>query len=122
MKNDFMTRIENKNRELMTLQRAFTIQQCIDIACITLAELGCGEVRVKRFVKTYKEIFTEWATMALDDDLSDHDLNYTKQKMDDRLRPLFGDTFEPWEQRYNMMVINEKKVTPVVHHHKKKKK
>lgn len=43
----------------------------------------------------------EMARMIVDDAKDDPDLAYTREKVDQRLRKICGEKFDPWEVRYN---------------------
>lgn len=56
-----------------------------------------GPSRVDRFCKTFSDALTELAEMTVSDT---KDMEYTKAKLDDRLKKICGDSFQPWEVRY----------------------
>ena len=100
-KNAFAAKMRMERKVWMDIQRRFTIQQCIDVAQITLNEtFGFGAKRCRRFEKAFREQMNEFILMALHDDAEDKGINYTKGKLDRRLRKLFRDEGIVFEDRY----------------------
>lgn len=88
----FMVRLQENQRHNMHLQRLFTIQQCEDMALITLNEdFGFGESRAT---------FKAYAELCIEDAKDDKDLAVTKSNIDRKLERIMGDGFLPWEKRY----------------------
>lgn len=74
------------------------IQMCLDAAIIAANEvLQLGPKRVQRFQEAFSEALNEIATMSVEDAA---DLVYTKEKLDNRLKPILGEHFLPWDERY----------------------
>lgn len=97
----FMVRMQENKKRNMGLQRLFTIQQCEDMALITLNEdFGFGETRAREFLLKFRETFKAYAELCLDDAGGDADLTYTKASIDRKLERIMGDGFLPWEKRY----------------------
>ena len=65
------------------------------IAANDVLQLGPG--RAKEFADAYSQALTEIANMAVDDT---KDLEYSKAKLDERLKQICGENFVPWEGRY----------------------
>ena len=86
---------------MVRLQRLFTIQQCEDMALITLHEdFGFGESRAMEFLARFRETFTAYAELCIEDAKDDKDLAVTKANIDRKLERIMGDGFLSWEQRY----------------------
>lgn len=81
--------------------KGFTIQQCIDMAQITLnREFGFGPVYNKRFEQRFREVFVEYASLCVEDGDADEELDYTKYKVDQELRVACGDDIIPFDERF----------------------
>ena len=88
----FMVRLQENQRHNMHLQRLFTIQQCEDMALITLNEdFGFGESRAREFLARFRETFKAYAELCIED---------AKDDKDRKLERIMGDGFLPWEKRY----------------------
>lgn len=97
----FMVRLQENQRHNMHLQRLFTIQQCEDMALITLNEdFGFGESRAREFLARFRETFKSYAELCIADAKDDKDLAVTKANIDRKLERIMGDGFLPWEKRY----------------------
>lgn len=86
----FVVRLQENQRHNMHLQRLFTIQQCEDMALITLRE----------FLARFRETFKAYAELRIEDAKDDKDLAVTKSNIDRKLERIMGDGFLPWEKRY----------------------
>ena len=54
----FLRKLQENQRQNMHLQRLFTIQQCEDMALITLGQdFGFGEKRATEFLEKFRETF-----------------------------------------------------------------
>lgn len=80
---------------------AVTMQMCFDVAVITandVFKMGAG--RAKLFEQKYSENYAKICAMLLEDE-SDPDLEYSRAKIDERLKAIVGaDNFAPWDERY----------------------
>ena len=56
-----------------------------------------GESRCAAFTRAYSEYMMEIVNMTCDDT---PDIEYTKAKIDKRLKQICGTHFQPWEVRY----------------------
>ena len=98
----FLARQEAKCRAICAAQRRFAIQQCADMMMIAAhEEMGFGAERLHRLMLAYRRAFNEYAEMTLADGAADPDIEYTKAKVDEKLRQICGDYFMPWEERYS---------------------
>lgn len=83
------------------IMKGFTIQQCIDMAQIALADaFGFGPERNQRFQEAFRDTFLEYAQLCVDDGRDDKDLVYTKEKVDRALRIACGEEILPFDERY----------------------
>ena len=99
--NPMLAKIEARHRIDMAFQRDFTIQQCTDMLLIAANEaFGFGEDRLVKLLEAYQRVFEDYAEMAIEDGRADPDIEYTREKVDRKLRQILGDHFRPWEERY----------------------
>lgn len=83
--------------------KGFTIQQCIDMAMLSLnEEFGFGPAYNKRFEKRFRKVFVEYAELCIEDGKADKDLVYTKEKLDGPLRRIYGEDLKPFDERYEI--------------------
>lgn len=76
-------------------------QMCLDAAFMAAAEVfQMGPGRCETFGQAMVEYVHEIARLMVDDARDDPEMEYTKEKVDRRLRKICGDKFEPWEVRY----------------------
>lgn len=81
--------------------KGFTLQQSLDMAQIALnREFGFGPKYNERFRKVFYDTFIEYARMCTEDDLDDHEIVYTKEKVDRALRAAAGPDILPFDKRY----------------------
>lgn len=105
----FLQRIKAQHDHSMGLQRLFTIQQCEDMALITLGQdFGFGEKRAAEFLERYRETFTAYAELCLENAKGDANMDYTKGCIDRELSRIMGSAFRPWEERYPKEVFGGK--------------
>ncbi len=98
--NPFLAKIEARHEAELSQQRIFIIQQCKDIMLIAAGSLGFGPERAKRLSEAFDRAFTEYALTLVKNAKSDRDLWYTKAKMDEQLKLVCGEHFQPWDERY----------------------
>ena len=92
--------IKQLQRDLY-ISKGFTIQQCIDMAMITLhEEFGFGPKYQARFEEAFRRTFVEYASMCVEDGADDAQISYTKEKVDRALRAACGEII-PFEERYD---------------------
>lgn len=88
-------------RALFDARMDMLMQICVDAACIAANEtLQLGPKRAKAFLNEMQKSVNEIARMMTDDQKDDETFEYAKAKLDDRLKKITGDTFQPWEERY----------------------
>lgn len=91
---------QDVNRQLME-SRSIHTQMCLDAAMIAANEvLQLGPGRAKAFCDAFSTAITEIATMTVADGKTDRELWHTKDALDQRLRQICGEHFQPWEERY----------------------
>lgn len=80
---------------------AVTMQMCFDVAVITandVFKMGAG--RAPEFEQQYSANYAAICNMLRADE-SDPDLEYSRTKIDERLRKIVGEkNFVPWDERY----------------------
>lgn len=105
----FLLKLQENQRRNMRLQRLFTIQQCEDMALITLGQdFGFGEKRATEFLKRFRETFETYASLCLENAKGDANMDYTKGCIDRELARIMGSAFQPWEVRYPEKVFGGK--------------
>ncbi len=105
----FLQRIKAQRDHSMRLQRLFTIQQCEDMALITLGQdFGFGEKRATEFLEKFRETFEAYAELCLENAKGDANMDYTKGFIDRELARIMGSAFQPWEVRYPEKVFGGK--------------
>ncbi len=73
-------------------------QMCMDAAMIAANEVfGMGPKRAKAFADEFSKALTGIAQMGVEDT---PDMEYTKAKVDARLKEICGENFVPWDERY----------------------
>ena len=99
--NPMLAKIQARHEAEKSWLRMFTVQQCVDMMTIAAnEEYGLGPERLKRLEETFYEVFKEYAKMTLEDAKDDKAIEYTKTKLDRKLKEITGDYFKPWEERY----------------------
>lgn len=64
--------------------------------------LGMGAGRAEKFKNAYVETVNEMMHMIVVEDKEDPDFEWTKAKVDTRIKQIVGEqNFIPWEERYN---------------------
>lgn len=103
---------------LLSLQKKFeqkmcdninvNTQMCMDIALIALnEEFGFSAERLKRFAEKFGEIFTDYNNAVNTDWDSDHDLEYSQELLDRRLKAICGKYFVPYMERYEAAITGK---------------
>lgn len=105
----FLRKLQENQRQNMHLQRLFTVQQCEDMALITLGQdFGFGEKRATEFLEKFRETFEAYASLCLENAKGDANMDYTKGCIDRELARIMGSAFQPWEVRYPEKVFGGK--------------
>lgn len=90
-------------RRNLDIIKAFTVQQCLDVALIALHnEFHFGPKMNGRFEAAFLDTFMAYAQMCIDDAADDPEIAYTKAKMDRALRAACGDDIRSFEERYDL--------------------
>ena len=97
----YMQKIQAAQAAEISYQRKFTIQWCEDAAILAANEVfqRRGE-KLAEFRDAYRRWADDIASMTIDDAKGDRSLEYTKDRLDARLREILGDAFESWDDRY----------------------
>ena len=96
-RSGYLVRLAEQQAE----SRRVHTQMCLDAAMIAANEvLNMGPTHAKTFADAFSSALTEIATMTVSDGKSDKELWFTKSKLDERLKQICGDNFQPWEVRY----------------------
>lgn len=100
-KNAYLAKLDKRHEQDMAWMRVFTVQQCVDMMLIAAnEEYGLGSERLQRLEETFYAVFNEYAKMTVEDAKDDKSIEYTKYKLDRKLRQIMGEKFVPWEKRY----------------------
>lgn len=84
------------------IHRLFTMQWCADAAILAANEVFQRKgKKLVEFHNAFTRYAEEIAEMTLADAKDDKTIDYTKGKLDERLKELLGEDFQPWEERYN---------------------
>ena len=76
------------------------MQQCLDIAQITLhEEFGFGPSYQKRFAQAFKNLIVDSAELCKADGKDDQEIVYTKAMIDRKLSAACGE-IKPFDERY----------------------
>lgn len=98
-KNALLQRIEREKTAAALEAHRFTRQLMCDLAFISLNRtFGLGAKRLTEWANDLLALYEEAADLWNSDDA---DTEYTRAKIDERLKQIFGDDFHPWEQRYS---------------------
>lgn len=100
-KNDFLARIQRQKAQEINVRTLFTMQWCADAAAIAANEVfnRKGD-KIAEFLKKMSEYSREIAEMTDSDARGDKTIEYTKTKIDEKLKEILGEHFEPWDERY----------------------
>jgi hypothetical protein len=73
----------------------------LDVAAIVANELlSLGAGRYPEFEVLYIKTMNEMAALLAVDGEDDADLEWSRETIDRRLRPIMGKKFRPWDERY----------------------
>lgn len=99
-KSGFLARMDaQKERENLATLR-FTRQLITDVSVIALnSAFGFGAERLKKFCDEMGRVYEEYADLWNADT---HDTEYSRAKLDEKLRQICGEYFVPWEERYGI--------------------
>ena len=97
----YLARMKAQKAADISFHQKFTIAWCADAAL-----LAANEVFHRRGEKIveFNNVFVRWvneiAKMTMEDAKDDKSLEYTKAKVDERLKEILGKDFVPWDERY----------------------
>jgi len=101
-KNAYLTKLQAQIDRQMHFQRKFTTAWCADAAIMAANEVFQRKgKKLVEFHNAFVKYSHEIAEMTLEDAKGDRSLEYTKAKVDQRLKEILGEDFVPWEERYN---------------------
>lgn len=100
----YVKRLQAKKAADITYHRTFTMQWCADAAILAANEVFQRKgKKIVEFHNAFVRYSHEIAEMTLEDAKADKSLEYTKYKLDERLKEILGEDFMPWEERYNFL-------------------
>ena len=101
-RSGYLQRIQCDVNRQLSESRSIHTQMCLDAAMIAANEVfNMGPSRAKAFADAFSSALREIATMTVQDGKSDKQLWFTKTKLDERLKQICGENFQPWEERYS---------------------
>lgn len=102
-KNAYLVKLQAQKAFEMERMRLFTMQWCADAAVLAANEVfkRKGDVIVE-FCLAMQTYSQEIARITLEDAKGDKDIEYTKTRVDERLKAILGDAFQPWDERYSV--------------------
>lgn len=102
-RNEYLRKLQIQKTAARRRQILFTVQWCCDAAVLAANEVfhRRGE-KLAEFAQKFSDYAGEIAALTLEDAKSDREMEYTKIKMDERLKLLLGDAFQPWDERYGL--------------------
>lgn len=98
MKNAYAKKLQAVMDTRLARQQMIDMQMAKDAALIAAAEVfHMGPGRVPAYSAAFDQALHDIAAMTVEDT---KDMEYTKTKLDQRLRQICGEHFVPWEERY----------------------
>ena len=98
MKNAYAKKLQAVMDTRLARQQMIDMQMAKDAALIAAAEVfHMGPGRVPAYSAAFDQALHDIAAMTVEDT---KDMEYTKTKLDQRLRQICGEHFIPWEERY----------------------
>ncbi len=98
MKNAYARKLQAAMEAKAARREMTAIQMAKDAAFLAAAEtFHMGPGRVPAFSAAFDQALHDIAAMTVEDT---KDMEYTKTKLDQRLRQICGEHFVPWEERY----------------------
>ena len=100
-RSGYLQRVRQDVNRQLTESRSIHTQMCLDAAMIAANEVfNMGPARAKAFADAFSSSLNEIADMTVSDGKTDRELWFTKSKLDERLKRICGEYFQPWEERY----------------------
>lgn len=100
-KNAYLARMQAQKAADISFHRKFTMQWNADAAILAANEVFQRKgKKIVEFYNAFVRYSHEIAKMTLDDAKDDKTIEYTKAKVDARLKEILGEDFQPWEERY----------------------
>lgn len=77
------------------------IQMCFDAATLAANEvLGLGKGRYLAFANAFRDKINGIGSLIHEDAKDDKDITYSRAKIDEAIKPIAGDAFMEWDERY----------------------
>ena len=96
MKNAYAMELQRKKE----LERHVSRQLMTDAAMIAAHKVfGAGQKRCTEFHRELCKTYEEMAKICAEDT---KDMEYTKSVVDRKLKEIFGDSVQPWDERYSL--------------------
>ena len=102
--NPLLAKYEAQLEARYHAQLQIAMQMGLDAGMIAANEvLGMGAGRADKFRTAYIGAVNEISHMTVVDDKDDPDMEWTKAKLDERIKKIVGEeNFVPWEERYKI--------------------
>lgn len=98
MKNAYAKKLQAAMDTRLARQQMIDMQMAKDAALIAAAEVfHMGPGRTPAYSAAFDQALHDIAAMTVEDT---KDMEYTKTKLDQRLRQICGEHFVPWGERY----------------------
>lgn len=102
-KNAYLAKLQAEKTDSLRFHRKFTMQWCADAAILAANEVfGRRGKKLVEFHKKFIEYAEGIARMTLEDAKGDKSIEYTREKIDGRLKELLGEDFQDWDTRYTI--------------------
>lgn len=98
---NYLARQQARKNAEMERMRLFSFQWCADAAILAANEVfqRKGE-KIVEFYNAFLRYANEIAEMTVTDAKYDKNIDYTKGKVDEKLKDILEEAFDPWEERY----------------------
>lgn len=101
-KSGYMDAVDRRYRAMFLKKMDMLQQMCVDAAFLAAADVfRMGPGRCEAFGEAMMDYLHEISKTMVQDAGDDPEMDYTKEKVDRRLRQICGEKFEPWEVRYH---------------------
>ncbi|MCR5174634.1 MAG: hypothetical protein K6C09_08425 [Oscillospiraceae bacterium] len=109
--NAFLMKMEAAYDRKLRRAEDFGRALCQDAAVYTVNEVfRIGQVRMVPFIYEYTNNLHEFADMINGDAHDDREVIYAKAKIDELLRPLYGEWMLPFDERYGIVPLSADRV------------
>ena len=105
--NAFLAKMEAAYDRKLQKAENFSRALCQDTAVYTVNEVfRIGQVRMVPFIYEFTNNLNEFAEMINGSAKDDREVLYAKAKIDELLRPLYGEWMLPFDERYGIVPLS----------------